>query len=108
MNKKLEENILAHHYKHKKDKAGGVKIGHHKKGAWAEIGQNRIRGGWGVKKTQKTSDIIYVRSLMWEGHKIWKIKYTSIWSYLVMHVKTKRNIYYNFLRLFQNIWTWKW
>ena len=33
MNKKLEENILAHHYKHKKDKAGGVKIGHHKKGA---------------------------------------------------------------------------
>ena len=63
MNKKLEENILAHHYKHKKDKAGGVKIGHHKKGAWAEIGQNRIRGGWGVKKTQKTSDIIYVRSL---------------------------------------------
>ena len=40
-----------------------VKIGHHKIGACAEIGQNRIRGGWGVKKTQKTSDIIYVRSL---------------------------------------------
>ena len=40
-----------------------VKIGRHKKGAWTEIGQNRIRGGWGVKKTQKTSDIIYVRSL---------------------------------------------
>ena len=39
------------------------KIGHHKIGASAEIGQNRIRGGWGVKKTQKTSDIIYVRSL---------------------------------------------
>ena len=44
---------------------GGLrgKIGHHKIGASAEIGQNRIRGGWGVKKTQKTSDIIYVRSL---------------------------------------------
>ena len=40
-----------------------VKIGHHKIGACAEIGQNRIRGGWGVKKTQKTSDIIHVRSL---------------------------------------------
>ena len=40
-----------------------VKIGHHKIGACAEIGQNRIRGGWGVKKSQKTSDIIYVRSL---------------------------------------------
>ena len=46
---------------------GGLrgKIGHHKIGASAEIGQNRIRGGWGVKKTQKTSDIIYVRSLTW-------------------------------------------
>ena len=41
-----------------------VKIGHHKIGACAEIGQNRIRGGWGVKKSQKTSDIIYVRSLI--------------------------------------------
>ena len=40
-----------------------VKIGHHKIGTCAEIGQNRIRGGWGAKKTQKTSDIIYVRSL---------------------------------------------
>ena len=40
-----------------------VKIGHHKIGACAEIGHNRIRGGWGVKKPQKTSDIIYVRSL---------------------------------------------
>ena len=39
---------------------GGLrgKIGHHKIGACAEIGQNRIRGGWGVKKSQKTSDII--------------------------------------------------
>ena len=43
---------------------GGVKIGHHRIGAWAEIGQNGIRGGWGVKKTQKTSDIIYARSLI--------------------------------------------
>ena len=42
-----------------------VKIGHHKIGACAEIGQNRIRGEWGVKKTQKTSDIIYVRSHMY-------------------------------------------
>ena len=40
-----------------------VKIGHHKIGAWAEIGQNRIRGGWGVKNGRKSSDIIYVRSL---------------------------------------------
>ena len=39
-------------------------MGHHKIGACVEIGQNRIRGGWGVKITQKTSDIIYVRSLM--------------------------------------------
>ena len=43
----------------------GVKIEHHKIGVLAEIGQNRIRGGWGVKKTQKTSDINYVRSLTW-------------------------------------------
>ena len=45
-------------------KGGGLrdKIGHHKIGACAEIGQNRIRGGWGGQKTQKTSDIIYVRS----------------------------------------------
>ena len=41
-----------------------VKIGHHKTGTCAEIGQNRIRGGWGVKKSHKTSDIIYVRSLI--------------------------------------------
>ena len=41
-----------------------VKIGHHKIGACSEIGQNRIRGGWGVKKRLKSSDIIYVRSLM--------------------------------------------
>ena len=41
-----------------------VKIGHHKIGACAEKGQNRIWGGWGVKKSQKTSDIIYVRSLI--------------------------------------------
>ena len=40
------------------------KIGHHKIGACAKIGQNRIRGGWGVKKSQKKSDIIYVRSLI--------------------------------------------
>ena len=33
-------------------------------GGSSKIGQNRIRGGWGVKKTQKTSDIIYVRSLI--------------------------------------------
>ena len=26
-------------------------IGHHKIGAWPENGQNRIWGGWGVKKT---------------------------------------------------------
>ena len=31
-------------------------------GACAEIGQNRIRGGWGVKNCLKSSDIIYVRS----------------------------------------------
>ena len=45
---------------------GGLrgKIGHHKIGACAEIGQNWIWGGWGVKKIQKTSDIIYVCSLM--------------------------------------------
>ena len=42
----------------------GGKIGHHKIGACAEIGQNRIRGGWRVKKNPKMSDIIYVRSLM--------------------------------------------
>ena len=40
-----------------------IKIGHHKIGAWAWIGQNRIRGGWGVQKPLNTSDIIYVRSL---------------------------------------------
>ena len=63
MNKKLEQKY------NKAGQGGGrsegqkVKIGRHKKGAWTEIGQNRIRGGWGVKKTQKTSDIIYVRSL---------------------------------------------
>ena len=53
---------------YKKIEGGGgglrVKIGHHKIGAYAEMGQNRIRGGWGVKKIQKTSDIIYVCSLM--------------------------------------------
>ena len=27
------------------------------------MGQNRIRGGWGVKNRRKSSDIIYVRSL---------------------------------------------
>ena len=26
------------------------------------MGQNRIRGGWGVKNGEKSSDIIYVRS----------------------------------------------
>ena len=41
-----------------------VKIGHHKIGACAEIGQNRIRGGWGVKNLRKSSDIIYARSLV--------------------------------------------
>ena len=44
---------------------GGLRviIGHHKIEAGAEIGQNRIRGEWGVKKRPKSSDIIYVRSL---------------------------------------------
>ena len=52
-------------YKLLVEEGGGlrVKIGHHKIGACAEIGQNRMRGGWGVKKSQKTSDIIYARSL---------------------------------------------
>ena len=44
---------------------GSLRVGHHKIGACAEIGQNRIRGGWGVKKIQKTSDIIYIRSPRW-------------------------------------------
>ena len=35
----------------------GVKIRHHKIGAWAEIGHNWIWGDGGVKKTQRTSDI---------------------------------------------------
>ena len=40
------------------------KIGHHKIGACAEIGQNRIRGGWGVKKHKKRrTSFKYVRSL---------------------------------------------
>ena len=51
-----------------------VKIGHHKIGACAEKGQNRIRGGWGVKNCQKSSDIIYVRSLIvLEDSKIYSI-----------------------------------
>ena len=47
MNKKLEQKY------NKAGQGGGrsegqkVKIGRHKKGAWTEIGQNRIRGGWG-------------------------------------------------------------
>ena len=42
-----------------------VKIGDHKIGACAQIGQNRnrIRGG-GVQNPLKMSDIIYVRSLI--------------------------------------------
>ena len=40
-----------------------VKIGHHKIRALAEIGQNRIRGGEGVRKNPKMWDIIYARSL---------------------------------------------
>ena len=50
---------------YKIDGLGGqrVKKGCHKIGAWAEIGQNRIRGGGGVRKTQKMWDIIYARSL---------------------------------------------
>ena len=44
-----------------------VKIGRHIIGAWAEMGQNGIRGGWGVKNRRKSSDIIYVRSLvLWQ------------------------------------------
>ena len=42
----------------------GREIGYHKIGMSAQIRQNRIRGGWGVQKLQKTSDIIYVRSLI--------------------------------------------
>ena len=30
-----------------------VKIGHHKIGVCAEMGQNRIRGGWGGQKNAK-------------------------------------------------------
>ena len=45
-------------------KGGGLrdKIGHHKIGACAEIGQNWIIGGWGVKKTQKKcrTSLMYV------------------------------------------------
>ena len=52
---------------YKIDGGGGggqrVKKGCHKIGAWAEIGQNRIRGEGGVRKTQKMWDIIYARSL---------------------------------------------
>ena len=51
---------------------GGLrgKIGHHKMGACAEIGQNRIRGGWGGQKTQKKADIVYVRSLRYSFEKL--------------------------------------
>ena len=41
-----------------------VKIGHHKIGECAKIKQNWIWGRWRVEKTQKTSDIIYVHSLI--------------------------------------------
>ena len=41
---------------------GSLRVGHHKIGACAEIGQTRIRGDGG-SKNQKKSDIIYVRSL---------------------------------------------
>ena len=58
-----------------------VKIGHHKIGACAEIGQNRIRGGWGVKKTQKTSDIIYVRS------HTYKIPYLLLSKYITVIIE---------------------
>ena len=68
------ENISSHcivklFFEQKRIKKGGrggglrVKIGCHIIGAWLEMGQNRIRGGWGVKNGRKSSDIIYVRSL---------------------------------------------
>ena len=44
-------------------KQGGlwVKIGHHKIGACAEIGQNWIRGGWGWKKhIERRTSFMYV------------------------------------------------
>ena len=42
-------------------------MGHHKIGVCAEIGQYGLRGGWGAKKPLKTSDIIYVRSLIYNN-----------------------------------------
>ena len=40
------------------------------------MGQNRIRGGWGVKNLRKSSDIIYVRSLR-NKHEIMTHEFTK-------------------------------
>ena len=42
--------IIPSFYGHLTIVSMSAKKGHHKIGACAEIGQNRIRGGWGVKK----------------------------------------------------------
>ena len=69
-NCKVEDNIenesakLWNKLLYKVKGGGGVKIGRHKIGAWNEMGQNRIKGGWGVQKPHKMWDIIYARSLI--------------------------------------------
>ena len=73
---------------YKIDGGGGqrVKKGCHKIGAWAEIGQNGIRGGGGVQKFLKLWDIIYVCSLTSVFGVIHKIydKWILIWRFLLM------------------------
>ena len=69
-NCKVEDNIenesakLWNKLLYKVKGGGGGKIGRHKIGAWNEMGQNRIKGGWGVQKPHKMWDIIYARSLI--------------------------------------------
>ena len=55
--------LLSYHYRNQVRGGLTVKIGRHIIGAWAEMGQNRNRGGGGVKNCWKLSDIIYARSL---------------------------------------------
>ena len=63
---------------YKIDEGVRAKKGCHKIGAWAEIGQNRIRGGGGVRKTPKMWDIIYARSLTFPDNENMKNDKTSL------------------------------
>ena len=73
-----------------------IKKGCHEIGAWAEIGQNGIRGGGGVQNSLKLWDIIYVRSL----------REKFLFAGFLLKIKDNTISFWNFMTWISNVMTY--